>query len=133
MTPTCELPPIVGPACIGRRFATLLHGLEHEQLWLVTLRSDHSVIAERQIKRSSDRHIRFKPRELLRPAVIDGADVIVFLHNHPSGDASPSDIDKASTDQIRKACAALGIRLLDSIIVANGEWYSFETDQKETT
>jgi DNA repair protein RadC len=119
---------VKGPHCIVERFRERLRHLTTEQLWVVTMRTDHSVIREHMIREGESRTVRFKPRELLRPAVIDEADVIVFLHNHPSGNVRPSKIDRDSTEQLEAACQILGIRLLDSLIIAGDESYSFADD-----
>lgn len=48
-----------------------------------------------------------------------------LVHNHPSGDPSPSDEDIAMTKEIKKAASALSIVLHDHVIVGNGQWLSF--------
>ncbi len=61
------------------------------------------------------------PREIFRPAIIAGAYGFVLVHNHPSGDPSPSGSDRLVTVRIRDAAAMLQIRLLDHIIVGTRE------------
>jgi len=123
--------PVTTPTCIVRRFAKRLQDLRTEQLWMVTMRIDHSVIREHLICEGEPDRVRFKPREVLRPAIIDEADVIAFVHNHPSGNPAPSPRDIASTAQMKEACEVVGIRLLDSLIVAGEQWYSFENNYEE--
>jgi DNA repair protein RadC len=53
------------------------------------------------------------------------ATAIILVHNHPSGDPSPSREDIEMTKEIKKAAAALGIVLHDHVIVGNGDWLSF--------
>lgn len=65
------------------------------------------------------------PRELFRPAITANAASIIVFHNHPSGETDPSQEDRNATKRIKKAGEILGIPLLDHIIYADGECYSF--------
>ena len=58
------------------------------------------------------------PREVFRQAIIDSAAAIILVHNHPSGDTTPSAEDLRVTRQLVEASRILGIRVLDHIIVA---------------
>jgi DNA repair protein RadC len=64
------------------------------------------------------------PREVFRAAVLASASSVIMMHNHPSGDPSPSTSDIANTHQVRSAGKALRIELLDHIIVGNPEFRS---------
>jgi DNA repair protein RadC len=59
-----------------------------------------------------------RPADVLRPAVEDAASGIVLVHNHPSGDPTPSLADVQMTRALAAACQILGLRLLDHVIVA---------------
>jgi hypothetical protein len=65
------------------------------------------------------------PRDTLRVAVREGAHGIVFVHDHPSGDASPSPDDADLTERLRAASELVGIMARDHVIVASGGYYSF--------
>ena len=65
------------------------------------------------------------PRDTYRAAVIKGANAVVFAHNHPSGDITPSREDNESTKRLVESGKILGIRVLDSIIVGHDGYYSF--------
>lgn len=69
------------------------------------------------------------PREVMRPGIQYGAHGFFLLHNHPSGDPTPSDEDLISTRQILKAAQIMGIKLLDHIILAKKGIFSF-SEQK---
>jgi DNA repair protein RadC len=51
---------------------------------------------------------------------------IILVHNHPSGDPSPSEEDHNITEQMREAGKILGIKLIDHVIIGEGSYYSFE-------
>jgi len=65
------------------------------------------------------------PRDTFRAAVVQGAAAVIFLHNHPSGDPTPSREDYDTTQRLFNAGALLGIRVLDHIIVCDDDYYSF--------
>jgi DNA repair protein RadC len=57
------------------------------------------------------------PRDIFRPALIHSAYAVIVVHNHPSGDPSPSQADHALTRRLREAADLLQIRLLDHVII----------------
>ena len=65
------------------------------------------------------------PREVFRFSVATGAAAIIVAHNHPSGDPSPSAEDRRITERLRECGEMLGIEVLDHVVVAGSEFYSF--------
>ncbi len=67
------------------------------------------------------------PREVFRRAVAEGMSGIALMHNHPSGDVTPSREDKVVTERLIKAGKTIGIEVLDHVIVGNDttDYYSF--------
>ena len=63
-------------------------------------------------------------RILMREAVMSGATIMAFVHNHPSGNTQPSKADDVLTQQIAKACQIMRIFFMDHVIVADGSFYS---------
>lgn len=68
------------------------------------------------------------PREVFGPAVRRGAAAVVVAHNHPSGDPAPSPQDISITKRLLSASEILGIKLLDHVIVGNGNYTSMRSD-----
>ncbi|MFW5703335.1 MAG: RadC family protein [Patescibacteria group bacterium] len=66
------------------------------------------------------------PREVFEPAVRCSAASVIIAHNHPSGDVEPSDADMKITQRIVKAGELMGIELIDHLIIAGQQWYSFK-------
>jgi DNA repair protein RadC len=64
------------------------------------------------------------PREVFRPAVSEGAAGVILVHNHPSGDPTPSAEDRAVTRQLGSAGRAVGIPVLDHVVVGRGAYTS---------
>lgn len=66
------------------------------------------------------------PREVFAPAVINHAACILVAHNHPSGDPYPSTEDRHLTEALNTAGEALGIPVLDHVVIGDGRYYSFK-------
>ena len=69
-----------------------------------------------------------RPAEALRTSIMVNAYGVILLHNHPSGDPTPSDEDKAFTQQIKRSCDDLGIKLHDHIIIGSDRFFSFDDE-----
>jgi DNA repair protein RadC len=76
--------------------------------------------------RSASPHTHELPiRDVAADALAFGADALVMAHNHPSGDATPSRADRDATCRLARALDALGVRLIDHLVIARGETTSF--------
>jgi DNA repair protein RadC len=95
----------------------LVH-LEHEELWVLCLDAKNTLNAAERVAQGGLHGCGVTPRDVLRPAVRNAAAAIVVVHNHPSGDPTPSQDDVTMTEHLAKACAVLGIPLLDHVVVA---------------
>ncbi len=69
-------------------------------------------------------------RVILKDALLCGATCITCVHNHPSGSLRPSRQDDMLTTKISKACEAIGIRLIDHVIVTDKDYYSYKENGK---
>jgi DNA repair protein RadC len=96
-----------------------------EQFLVLVLNSRNIVLAEEVCAVGSVNTVHVQPSEVLKPAVLRSAASIICLHNHPSGDPTPSQEDRCLTDRLCRAASLLGIRMLDHIIIAPGSYYSF--------
>lgn len=92
--------------------------LDHEEVWLLCLDARGAMRTSRRIAQGGHHSCALSARDILRPALRDGACSIILVHNHPSGDPTPSDADVEMTAQIDVACAAVGLPLLDHVVVA---------------
>ncbi len=68
------------------------------------------------------------PREVFLPAIREGAPLVIFAHNHPSGDPSPSRDDLLLSRRLSEAGKLLGVEVLDHIIIGGNSYYSFADD-----
>ena len=95
-----------------------LAALDHEEVWLLCLDAKHALRSARRIARGGLHGCALRPADVLRPALEDAASGIVIVHNHPSGDPTPSAADIEMTRALIDACQILGLHLLDHVIVA---------------
>jgi len=92
--------------------------LDHEELWVLALDGQHRVRAARRVASGGLHGLAVSVRDPLRFALREGASAIVVVHNHPSGDPTPSLEDLAFTDRLVVAADAVSTPLLDHVIVA---------------
>jgi DNA repair protein RadC len=93
--------------------------LETETAVLVLLDNRMALIREEILSLGTVNCTLLSPREIFVRALRWGAVNIVLLHNHPSGDPTPSDMDIDITARIRKAGSILGIRLIDHLVIGD--------------
>lgn len=79
----------------------------------------------KRIARGESDSVRVQPRDVLRPVLIERAAAFILVHNHPSGDATPSDADRAFTDQIVAGAEILGLGLVDHVVIGRPGYFSF--------
>lgn len=95
-----------------------LSALQHEEVWLLVLDGRNALKSSRRIAQGGLHACALTTRDVLAPALRDGGSAIVLVHNHPSGDPSPSAEDVAMTRAIATACDLIGIPLVDHVVVA---------------
>lgn len=95
-----------------------------EQFRVLFLDARNHLLADEVQARGTINHTPVYPREVMKRALELHAAAIILVHNHPSGDPTPSRDDIAMTAETRKAAEALAIVLHDHIIIGNGRWVS---------
>lgn len=101
--------------------------LDREQLRCYFLDARHNLIGWEIISIGTVTASLAHPREIMKGAILSNSSGFVLVHYHPSGDSSPPDEDNRLTKRIAEAGRIMGIELLDHIIVAEGESYSYKT------
>lgn len=92
--------------------------LDYEELWLLCLDARNGLKAELQIAKGGALGCALSPLDVLRPAVRNGATALILVHNHPSGDPTPSSDDLRMTRTLARACRFVGLTLLDHVVIA---------------
>lgn len=113
-----------GPGDVFARMGPRLRDLRQEEFHALLLNARHRVVREVLVTRGIVDAAPIHPREVFRPAVSEGASGVILVHNHPSGDPTPSPEDRAVTRQLAEAGRALGIPILDHVVVGRGRYVS---------
>jgi DNA repair protein RadC len=106
-------------------FHPMLRDVKHELFKVVLLDAKNTVLKELTVSKGSLTLSIVHPREVFAPAVRESAAAVIFLHNHPSGDPTPSLEDRQLTDRLVEAGRLLGIRVLDHVILGESRYVSF--------
>jgi DNA repair protein RadC len=125
-----ERPPIHRirePDDVVRVFAGRLRDLQVEEFHLLALDSQSQVLREVLITRGLLNSSLVHPREVFRAAIAEAAAGIIVVHNHPSGDPTPSAEDRAVTRQLAEAGRLLDLPLYDHVIIAGDRFVSLAT------
>lgn len=117
--------PIHSPADVQRHFRRSLARRSRESFHVLLLDGRHRLIANEEVSVGTLTASLVHPREVFRDAIRNAAAAIVLVHNHPSGDPSPSAEDRSVTTRLRAAGELLGIRVVDHVIVAAAGFFSF--------
>ena len=107
------------------RFALKLADLAHEEFWLLLLRRSNAVMSEVMISRGGLTGTVADPKVIFSKALAMRAAGIVAIHNHPSGSSNPSRADRELTKNLQWAGKMLDCPLLDHLIVAGDDYFSF--------
>lgn len=100
---------------------------EKEEFRVLFLDRKNHLIADEVQNRGTVDHTPVYPREIIKRALEVGASSIILVHNHPSGDPTPSKADIAMTREVVGAAKALGIALHDHLVIGRGGHASFKT------
>lgn len=126
---------VAGDSCVpGERFTSAHAVFEHyherlrdrrkEHFLALLLDNKHRIIREVQISEGSLTASIVHPREVFVPVVRESAAAVLFIHNHPSGDPTPSREDLDLTARLHQAGELMGVRVLDHIIIGSGTFVS---------
>lgn len=120
-----EATPIRSPRDIVAVFAPRLEDLPVEEFHVAVLDAQHRLERDITVTRGILNSSLVHPREVFREAIAERAAAIILVHNHPSGDPSPSADDRNVTDQLVSAGRLLDIPVHDHVIIGRGRYTSF--------
>ncbi|BAU49613.1 DNA repair protein RadC [Sulfurifustis variabilis] len=98
---------------------------EHEVFSCLYLDNRHRVLAFEELFRGTLNGTAVYPREIIKRTLEHNAAAVILVHNHPSGVAEPSRADELLTTRVREALQLVDVRLLDHLVVGDGEVVSF--------
>ncbi len=122
--PPRERPRIAGPADVWSVVGPEMAALPQEHVRALLLDARARLIHVVEVYKGTVSGVNVRLAELFRPAIVAGAVQVVLVHNHPSGDPTPSEADFALTRAASAAGDALGVRVVDHVVVAHGGWAS---------
>ena len=113
-----------------KHFDRLAQEGAQEEFHVVLLNEKHRVIKTEQITVGLINSSLVHPREVFKPAIRESASAVILVHNHPSGDPTPSQEDITITKELKAAADLLGLRILDHIILAKDKILSMVDEKK---
>ena len=121
------------PATAAFIVSDLLEGSDREHVIALILNTKNRIIGVNVVSIGSVNECIVSPREVFKPALILGATAVLLVHNHPSGDATPSPEDYAVTERLKNAGTILGIELIDHVVIGRpGEYTSIRESGRLT-
>jgi DNA repair protein RadC len=119
--------PLHNPADSARYLKGRLGQLPYEVFACLFLDNRHRVLAFEELFRGTVDAASVYPREVVRACLAHNATAVIFAHNHPSGVAEPSQADIAITHTLAQALALIGVKVLDHLVIGDGEPVSMAT------
>jgi len=114
-----------GPADVHRFYAARLRDLPVEEFHVLALGSQSQILGDVLVTRGILNSSLVHPREVFRAAIAEAAAGIIVVHNHPSGDPTPSADDRAVTRQLVDAGRLLDVPVYDHVVIGGGRFVSF--------
>jgi DNA repair protein RadC len=118
-------------ADVARFIRGVVGGDAREHFVVLMLDGRHRPIAYQVVSVGTATASLVHPREVFQAAVSIGAVAVIVAHNHPSGDPSPSREDREVTERLNRAGEVMGIRLLDSVVVADSGFHSIREEDPD--
>jgi DNA repair protein RadC len=109
--------PLNSPELVYRHVAAEMQALAHETVRVLLLNTRLHLMREERVFTGTVNETVAHPREILQPVIVHKAYGFTVVHNHPSGDPSPSEADRRLTRRLREAAEVLGLVFLDHLII----------------
>lgn len=104
-------------ADVKEHFRNLMHEYESEVFGILLMDTKNRILAFRELFYGTIDSASVYPREVVKQALRHNAATAILVHNHPSGDPTPSQADKLLTERLKEALALIDVRVLDHIVV----------------
>jgi DNA repair protein RadC len=124
-----ERPEVTRPDDVAGLLLTEMSLLEQESLRVVLLNTKNRVLGIREVYRGNVSSAQVRPAEVFRDAVRENCTALIVVHNHPSGDPTPSPDDVAVTHDLIAAGRLLDIELLDHLVIGGGRFVSLKAQR----
>ena len=121
-----DRPVILDAADVDRLLRPQMAHLDQEQLRVLLLNAKREVLLVREVYRGTVSKASVRIAEMLRPAIKENCPNVIAVHNHPSGDPTPSPEDTAVTQRLRTSAELLDITLLDHVVIGSPGFVSMK-------
>lgn len=123
--PLSKNKPIRSAQDIADYFIPKFLGIKKEMFYVLLLNTAGKIFREHLVSEGLLNASLVHPREVFKIAITESAASVILLHNHPSGNLTPSGNDKNITKQLKDAGEIIGIKVLDHIIIGGDSYFSF--------
>ncbi len=113
------------PENVFRHFQNRFRRAKRESFYVVLLTNKNRKIRDVKISEGSLTASLVHPREVFNPVIRESAAAVLFVHNHPSGDPTPSQEDVEITRRLKEVGEVMGIRVLDHVVIGHDRYFSF--------
>ncbi len=120
--------PLRTSAEVYRHCGERLAALRKEQFHVILLDGKNRPLKDVRVSEGTLTASLVHPREVFVPVIEESAAAIILVHNHPSGDPTPSAEDIAITHRLREVGELMGVRVLDHVIIGHGRYVSFSDE-----
>ena len=100
-------------------------GESQEKFYVLLYDTKMNLIEKKELYKGTVDSVNVHPREVYKEAIKESASFIIVMHNHPSGDTTPSEEDVSVTKRLSKSGEIIGIKMLDHIIISASSYFSF--------
>jgi len=117
---------VTSPEDVWKFFSKRVKGETREIFYCLFLNQRNGVLCFEEVSVGISTGTIIDVKGIVRAAILVGAETLIFIHNHPSGDPEPSQGDKDVTKKLIKACQILDLEVLDHIIIGDGGFSSLK-------
>ena len=103
---------------------------QKEHLYAVYLNNDNTVIGDKLVSLGQSMQTSLDLKDIARTAVLTDASAAILVHNHPSGNCSPTDSDLKATEKVQTALETFGVQLLDHVIISRKDCHSMNQENQ---
>lgn len=120
---------VTSPELVYQLMLPALKNLDHEECWVLYLNRASFMIGKEMITSGSLESTLLDTGRILKKAIEKQCSYVILVHNHPSGSPRPGQADIHQTEVLRRALSAVGISLLDHVVIAEDSFYSFSEER----
>ncbi len=121
--------PITKAEQVYRIMIPIMRSLDHEECWVLYLNRRNILSAKEMISSGDLESTIINDKFIIRKMIERKAESIILIHNHPSGDPTPSVADIHQTEKLRRSLSVVGFALLDHIIISSNRFFSFSEER----